>query len=121
MIDHNGFLEVAKHLRDSATSDDSAYIRSSISRSYYFAFHHARLKLSNHPKANFDNIDRVKHHEYIIELLYELKQNEIAERMGKFRGRRNNADYDLDKNFGKQEAERWINQANWIADRISKI
>ena len=121
MIKHDEFLEVAIKLIEDSPSNDSAFIRSSISRAYYYIFHYAMEKLKKHPKARFHLLkNKACHHKYIIELLYELKQLDIAERIGKFRRVRNDADYDLNRSFDKSEAERWINHARWITANVSK-
>jgi len=122
MISHKSFLEVAEKLLENSTSDDSAFLRSSISRAYYFAFHHVRKKLKNNSRTErmYENTDNVEHHRINVDSLYELNQPEIGDRLADLRRMRNRADYELDKDFDRSMAEIWLRHAKWISANVDK-
>ncbi|MDA2918593.1 HEPN domain-containing protein [Desulfobacterota bacterium AH_259_B03_O07] len=122
MISHKSFLEVAEKLLENGTSDDSAFLRSSISRAYYFAFHHVREKLKNNSRigSTYEKTDNVEHHRINVESLYKLNHSDIADRLGNLRRMRNNADYELDRDLNRSTAERLLKHAKWISAKVDR-
>lgn len=99
MISHNDFLALAERLIEDAPSGDSAEIRSSISRAYYYVFHYGRERFSSHPRASF--VHGAEDHRELVEFLERIGETRLSGQIRKFRQKRNEADYDFQKDLKK--------------------
>lgn len=119
MINYNDFLILAEQLVNDAPSNDSAEVRSSISRAYYYVFHSGRERFRAHPKASFR--DGPEDHRELIDFLRRIGKSTLSDQIRKFRERRNTADYDLNKDFNKHHGEDCIKRAKRYASAFSNI
>jgi uncharacterized protein (UPF0332 family) len=90
------YLGLAQELFEGAanTAYEEASLRSSISRGYYAAFHHARHKL--HDKWNISVSQSASAHTQVQTLFKQRGEKSISRKLKWMRAARNDADYDDD-------------------------
>ena len=122
MIRPEDFFTFSQSIYNSLPSNkDSIELRTCVSRAYYYVFHHLRNRFNNHPKANFSKYAKEEQHREVVNFFYNLKHDDIAKRVANFNRARNEADYDLEKDLKKEDAQKWIHEAKVIVGRASKI
>jgi len=112
MINPVDFLSFAEKLLDEGEKE--ILLRNTISRAYYYAFHHVRenlgIQFKNYKKQrrSINHKERISDHKVLIEFFKENYSLNLATMIHKMYGRRNEADYDLWKDFEKRDAEDFI-------------
>ncbi len=121
MIKLEAFLNFAENLNNNLHSDDDCIeIRNCISRAYYYAFHFGRERFKNDKRANklFGHDEQA--HRNLKEFFDVINQPDIAQRLKSFKNLRNKADYDLNENFTKKDAENSLKTARLLVGRMSR-
>jgi len=118
-FDWKDYIKLAEKLYDEVNKDsmEEAYNRSLISRSYYGVFCISRIKAGLEFYRPRPHTSDPGVHEKVI--VYYKNSNKPEEKqagkiLDELRWYRNNADYDRNKNIGKDLAERAILKANEV-------
>ena len=114
MINPIDFLTFANGLL--AENGEEILLRNSISRAYYYAFHHVREnlgdKFKNYKKKHRKiSKEKLSDHKLIFKFLMENRRMDLGNIMRSMYDRRNHADYELKRDFEKNDAEEFIKDA----------
>jgi len=121
MITPIDFLTFANDLL--TENGEEIVLRNSISRAYYYAFHHIRENLGDkfkrykkeHLRKN--SKEKISDHRLIFKFLMENYRIDLGNIMHSMYNRRNDADYELKQDFEKNDAEEFIEDAKaFISD-----
>lgn len=121
MITPVDFLTFANDLLKE--NGEEIVLRNSISRAYYYAFHHVRENLGDkfkrykkeHLSKNPNG--KISDHRLIFTFLMENSRIDLGNIMRSMYKRRNDADYELGQDFEKKDAEEFIKDATaFISD-----
>jgi len=122
MVDPDDFLKFTEDLYSQIDSEnDSILVRNCISRSYYYIFHKSRTKFKNDSRTNFSTYPNSEQHREIVNFFHNINHHDIANKIKRFRQKRNDADYELEMSFNKNDANSWIKTAKQLNGRISRI
>ena len=92
-------------------------LRNSISRAYYYTFHHVRENLGDKFKRykkehlHKNPKEKISDHRLIFTFLMENYRMDLGNIMRSMYKRRNDADYELKQDFEKKDAEEFIEDA----------
>ena len=121
MMDPADFLSFAEKLLDEGKKE--IVLRNSISRAYYYAFHHVREnlgdKFKNYKKkySSKNPNGKISDHRLIFTFLMDNSRIDLGNIMRNMYKRRNDADYELGRDFEKKDAEEFIEDAKaFISD-----
>jgi uncharacterized protein (UPF0332 family) len=114
MINPVDFLTFANNLL--TENGEEILLRNSISRTYYYAFHHVREnlgdKFTDYKRNQRKNSEeKLSDHKLIFKFLMENRRMDLGNIMRNMYKRRNDADYELKKDFEKNDAEEFIKDA----------
>jgi len=113
------YIKLAKELYDEVNKDsmEEAYSRTVISRSYYGIFCISRIKAGLESYRPRSHTSDPGVHKKVIDYYKnsnKLEEKQVGKILDELRWHRNNADYDRNKNLGKDLAERAILKANEV-------
>jgi len=121
MINPVDFLTFANDLLKG--NGEEIVLRNSISRAYYYAFHHVREnmgdKFKRYKKEHLrkNPKEKISDHRLIFKFLMDNYRMDLGNIMRSMYGRRNDADYELGQDFEKKDAEEFIEDAKaFISD-----
>lgn len=82
--------------------------RAVISRYYYYIFHRMREENDSHPDSNFTYQGYGSDHSEASDFLKRIDCKDLADCYDDLRNKRNEADYDIDKNIGPFEMQMFL-------------
>ena len=125
MIDYNEFLTCAEAFYTASCpyndDTDNIVVRNCISRAFYYVFHHIRERFRKHPKANFDKFPNQEQRKAIVDFFNDIHESKLASRFLNLNRKRNIADYDIDKEVIKSDAEVYLKEVRTFVERTNRI
>jgi hypothetical protein len=112
---YEDYLVYAKELKNQVSAKEIVY-RTSISRAYNYAYVFFTIRYSDDEK--FDFHSRTDDNKKLVgELLRQAHQRELAEMWRKLCNDRNFAEYDMEDNFEKIDADEYVDDVEkFVAD-----
>lgn len=121
-------IDLLEWSRKNISEDCEVTLRAAGSRAYYFAFHECKKWHDALPAPGSDTgiaggvhqrlINRLSHPAPEIKDEIKKKSRIIAYILGGMKALRHKADYDLDKNFLKEDSEKLISESEKIIEKI---
>ena len=115
MIEPIDFLNFAEGLLQEG--EEEIVLRNSISRAYYYAFHYVRENCRGHPSSRFRM--GPGDHQEAVAFFKRVKKGDLASWLYSIRSRRIDADYELKKNFEKENAGEFIEDVKSFVSHLN--